>query len=387
MELSTKQKEFWCGANRRWNIKAGATRSGKTYLDYFMIPRRIRECTNDGLIVLIGNTRGTLNRNIIEPMRNIWGDKLVGTIHADGTIMLFGRCCHTIGADKANQAARLQGAGIAYCYGDEVTTWNPDVFTMLKSRLDKPNSKFDGTCNPDHPNHWFRHFLDSDADIFQQHYTIDDNPFNSPAFVENLKREYQGTVFYNRYILGEWTRAEGLVYPMFSPEEHVTDAKDPQGAYYISVDYGTVNPTSMGLWCVQGGKAVRVREYYHDSRKTAKQLTDEEYYKALEELAGDRNIVSVVVDPSAASFITVIRRHGRFAVKKAQNNVLDGIRLTGAYLQEGRLTFDRSCRDTIREFGAYCWDDAANEDRVLKQNDHAMDDIRYFSSTILRRLI
>ena len=257
---------------------------------------------------------------------------------------------------------------------------------MLKSRLDKPNARFDGTCNPDNPNHWFKQFLDSDANIFQQHYTIDDNPFNSSDFVENLKREYRDTIFYSRYILGEWTPAEGLVYPMFSPKRHVVKAGEGAGMYYISVDYGTINPTSMGLWRVYGGQAVRIREYYHDSRKTTKQLTDEEYYKALEALAGARSIISVVVDPSAASFIEVIRRHGQFTVKKAKNNVLDGIRLTGTYLQNGCLLFDESCRDAIREFGAYCWDDAAGEDRVLKQNDHAMDDIRYFCSTILQRL-
>ncbi len=388
MRFSEKQKEFWNHADRRWNIKQGAARSGKTYLDYFLIPRRIRACTGSGLIVLIGNTRGTLNRNILEPMRNIWGTALVGNIGNDGTVMLFGRLCHAMGADKASQAARLQGAGIEYCYGDEITTWNEDVFTMLKSRLDKPNSRFDGTCNPDNPNHWLKRFLESDADIFQQHYTIDDNPFNSPEFVENLKREYWGTVFYQRFILGEWTLAQGLVYPMFSPEKHVAQfTEQPGAAYYISVDYGTVNPTSMGLWCVAEGTAHRIREYYHDSRKTARQLTDEEYYARLEQLAGELDIRAVVVDPSAASFIAVIRRHGRFTVRKAKNQVLDGIRLTGGYLQNGRLRFDPCCRDTIREFGAYCWDDTAEEDRVIKQNDHAMDDIRYFCSTILCRLL
>ena len=384
--LSEKQKEFWRKANHRWNIKQGAVRSGKTYLDYFLIPRRIRACGDDGLIVLIGNTRSTLNRNIIEPMRNIWGDTLVGQISNDGIIQLFGRRCHVIGADKASQAARLQGTGIAYCYGDEITTWNPEVFSMLQSRLDKPQSCFDGTCNPDHPNHWFKQFLDSDADIFQQHYTIDDNPFNSPDFVENLKKEYQNSVFYARYILGEWALAEGLVYPMFSKERHVISAKDPIGEYYISIDYGTVNPTSMGLWCVQPDRAVRVAEFYHDSRKTARQLTDEEYYKALEQLAGEHRIESVVIDPSAASFITLIRRHGRFLVKKAKNEVLDGIRLTGTYLQNGKLLFDAGCCDSIREFGAYCWDQSASEDKVCKQNDHAMDEIRYFCNTILRRI-
>lgn len=387
MNFSKKQKEFWNNATHRWNIKQGATRSGKTYLDYYIIPKRIRSCKGNGLIVLIGNTKGTLNRNILEPMRNIWGEELVGNAANDGTAMLFGKKCHIIGADKSSQSAKLQGAGIEYCYGDEITTWNEQVFTMLKSRLDKPNSVFDGTCNPDNPGHWFKKFLDSDADIFQQHYTIDDNPFNSKEFVENLKKEYSGTVYYDRYILGNWVAAEGLVYPTFSENRHITDLKeDPEGAYYVSVDYGTSNPTSMGLWCVTKDLAVRVREFYHDSRKKLMQYTDEEYYTHLVELTEGHIISSVIIDPSAASFIQTIKRHGKFSVKKANNSVIDGIRTTNTFLQQNKLLFNRSCRDSIREFGIYCWDTGALEDKVIKQNDHAMDDIRYFCSTILKKI-
>jgi len=387
MNFSEKQIEFWNNATHRWNIKQGATRSGKTYLDYFIIPKRIRSCTGSGLIVLIGNTRGTLNRNILDPMRNIWGEELVGNVGSDGTVMLFGKKCYVIGADKSSQTSKLQGAGIEYCYGDEITTWSEQVFTMLKSRLDKPNSIFDGTCNPDNPGHWFKKFLDSDADIFKQHYTIDDNPFNSKEFVENLKKEYYGTVYYDRYILGNWVAAEGLVYPTFSETRHITDLKrEPEGAYYISIDYGTSNPTSMGLWCVNENGAVRVREFYHDSRKKLVQFTDEEYYTRLLDLAGQHTISSVIIDPSAASFIQTIRRHGRFTVKKANNSVIDGIRITNTFLQQDKLLFNRCCKDSIREFGIYCWDTNAMEDKIIKQNDHAMDDIRYFCSTILKKI-
>ncbi len=387
MEFSKKQKEFWNNATHRWNIKQGATRSGKTFLDYYIIPKRIRACTGTGLIVLIGNTKGTLNRNILDPMRNIWGEGLVGNVGGDGTVELFGRKAYVIGADRANQVSKLQGAGIEYCYGDEITTWCEPVFTMLKSRLDKPNSIFDGTCNPDNPSHWFKRFLDSDADIFLQHYTIDDNPFNSPEFVKNLKNEYKNTVYYDRFILGKWVAAEGLVYPMFSESRHIKKLeKDPEGTYYVSIDYGTVNPTSMGLWCVAEGEAVRVREYYHDSRTKLSQLTDEEYYTQLENLAEGHIISEVIIDPSAASFIQTIKRHGRFSVKKANNNVLNGIRTTSTFLQNNKLFFSQECRDILREFGMYCWDTAAAEDRVIKQHDHAMDDMRYFCNTILKKM-
>ena len=215
MKLSPKQKEFWNNCNCRWNIKTGATRSGKTYLDYYIIPKRIRACKGDGLIVLLGNTQGTIERNVLEPMRSIWGS-LVGTISSNNKAKLFGRDVYVLGADKKNQVARIQGAGIEYCDGDEITTWSQDVFQMLKSRLDKPNSCFDGTCNPDSPNHWFKEFLESKANIYHQHYTIDDNPFLTDEFVTALKQEYYGTVYYNRFILGQWVRAEGAIYKLFA---------------------------------------------------------------------------------------------------------------------------------------------------------------------------
>lgn len=387
MELSEKQAEFWNSAVCRWNIKEGATRSGKTYIDYYWIAKRIINTKNEGLIVLLGNTKGTLSRNIIEPMRSIWGEKYVGLIGSDNTIKLFGKKCHALGADNIAQVSKLQGAGIEYCYGDEITTWHKGVFDMLKSRLDKPHSVFDGTCNPEGPNHWLLQFLDSGADIFRQHYTIYDNPFLTPEFVKNLEKEYAGSVYYDRYILGRWALAEGLVYPMFSTEKNVVHLDtDPYGRYFVSIDYGTINPTSMGLWCFSGGRAVRVREFYFDSRKTARQLTDEEYYEKLETLCSGHTIENVIIDPSAASFIETVRRHGRFSVKKAKNNVLDGIRITAGFLADGRLAVSDVCQDAIREFGEYCWDESEPEDKVLKTNDHAMDDIRYFCNTVMRKI-
>ncbi len=386
LRLTDKQKEFWLNANHRWNIKEGATRSGKTYLDYFLLPRRIRACTGTGLILLLGNTKGTLNRNILEPMRSIWGDELVGNIGSDNTVMLFGKKCHALGADKVTQVSKLQGAGIEYCYGDEVTTWHEDVFSMLKSRLDKPNSIFDGTCNPESPNHWLLKFLESDADIFRQHYTIYDNPNLSEQFVRNLEREYSGTVYFDRFILGKWALAEGLIYPMFDKGKHIFDRLPEGGSYYVSIDYGTLNPCSMGLWCISNGIAYRVKEFYHDGRTGQKLLTDEEYYKELEELTKNVHVQYVVVDPSAASFIETIKRHGRFTVKRAKNSVLDGIRYTAGLLSGGKIQIHKSCENTIREFGAYCWDEECSEDRPIKKNDHAMDDIRYFCYTIMKKM-
>lgn len=389
MLLSPKQIEFVNKANRRWNFKGGATRSGKTYLDFkWIIPIRIRERVGlDGLTVILGVTKSTIERNVLEPMRNIYGDELVGTISSDNTVMLFGEKCYCLGAEKISQVSKIRGASIKYCYGDEVADWSEEVFTLLKSRLDKEYSCFDGTFNPQHPEHWLKQFLDSDADIFSQTYSLDDNPFVPESFKENLKREYAGTVWFDRYILGLWCRAEGLIYPFFDPKKCCGgDVKGDE--YYISVDYGTYNPFSAGLWAVDFEKqtATRIKEIYYDGRKERRQLTDREYYEKLLELAGDYPIECIVVDPSAASFIAEIRDHAVFDVRQANNAVLDGIRFTAKLLNNGNLRIATRCKNSIKEFQSYCWDEKkSNEgDMPLKQNDHAMDDIRYFCYTILK---
>lgn len=218
MAFSDMQQAYLLNATHRWNIKTGATGSGKTWLDCcVVIPKRILNCTGSGLIVLIGNTRSTIERNVLTPMRSIWGKQLVGSLRINASsVEIFGRQCIVMGADKANQVERIQGATIEYCYGDEITTWSEPVFQMLKSRLRTQTSVFDGTCNPESPSHWFKAFLDSDADIYQQAYTIHDNPFLPANVVRELKKEYAGTVYYDRYILGLWRQAEGAVYRIFA---------------------------------------------------------------------------------------------------------------------------------------------------------------------------
>ena len=195
----------------------GATGSGKSWLDYaVVIPKRLCALRGQGAAVMLGNTQGTLARNILEPMRDIWGEGLVGNISSDNTAQLFGRRVHILGADNRKHVARIQGMTIEYAYGDEMTTWHEEVFQMLKSRLRCAHSYFDGTANPADPHHFVKTFIDSDADVFCQTSTIDDNPFLPTEFVENLKREYAGTVYYNRFILGQWMAAEGIIYRPFA---------------------------------------------------------------------------------------------------------------------------------------------------------------------------
>lgn len=386
MLLSQKQTEFVQKAHHRWNFKGGATRSGKTYLDFkWILPIRIRErIGKDGLSVILGVTKSTIERNVLEPMRNLYGADLVGAISSDNTAWIFGEKCYCLGAEKVSQVSKIRGASIKYCYGDEVADWSEEVFELLKSRLDKGYSVFDGTFNPQYPGHWLKKFLESDADIFSQTYTIDDNPFLPESFKENLKKEYAGTVFYDRYILGAWTLANGLIYPMFG-ESNIVDGIPDSGEYYISVDYGTLNPFSAGLWCWDGKHATRIREYYYSGRDERLNKTDEEYYADIEKLAGNLVIRSIIVDPSASSFIETIRRHGKFSVRKANNEVLPGIHLVSTLLKSGILLFNRICEKSRSEFELYSWDEKSNIDEPIKANDHAMDEIRYFCSTILRR--
>ena len=244
--FSDKQQEYFQKATHRWNVKSGATRSGKTFMDYYVIPKRIRAVAGkDGLVIILGHTKGTLPRNIIEPLQNIWGTALVSDIKSDNTALMFGTQVWCLGAEKISQVDAIRGMSVAYCYGDEVVTWHPDVFNMLKSRLDKSYSRFDGTCNPDNPQHWFYKFLyeNHDIDLYVQEYTIYDNPFLPEEVVKNLENEYRGTVYFDRYILGHWTIAEGLIYKLFADDaahdKTMFVSQKPQlSRINIGVDFG-----------------------------------------------------------------------------------------------------------------------------------------------------
>lgn len=244
INATQKQLTYWRNSNRRWNFKTGATRSGKTYMDYFLLPKRILAGRGkEGLNVILGNTRETVRRNVLEPMRRIYGEKRIGPLKGDGTAEMFGEPVFVLGADGAARAERLRGSAVKYCYGDEVVTWHRDVFEMLKSRMDRPYSIFDGTCNPDGPGHWLYEFLQSDADIYWQSYAIDDNPFLPPEFVESLKKEYAGSVLYDRYINGLWVAAEGALfttYPQYTDDP--TLLRD--GIAHIDAAYGGADFTA-----------------------------------------------------------------------------------------------------------------------------------------------
>ena len=278
-----------------------------------------------------------------------------------------------------------------------------DVFALMPksfveqalARCSVTGSKLWFNCNPDSSEHWFfKEWIDENSEKtinknrLHLHFTMDDNFSLSDEVKQRYERMYSG-VFYDRYIRGLWVLAEGLVYgTAFRKERHILTNYTPtsQAVYYVSVDYGTLNPCSIGLWAVEKERAVRLKEYYYDGRKKSVQKTDEEYYSALEKLAEGVEVKNVIIDPSAASFITTIKKHGKFSVRKARNDVLNGIRTTMNLLENDRIFFCENCKYTIREFSLYRWDEKAKKDAVIKENDHAMDDIRYFCYTVLRRI-
>lgn len=405
MIFSEKQKEFLREANHRWNIKSGATRSGKTYLDYFVIPKRIRAVAGmDGLAVLMGNTKGTLQRNLIEPLQSIWGTSLVSDIKSDNTAYLFGEKVHCIGADKVSQVNRLRGTSIKYCYGDEVVTWHEDVFTMLKSRLDKHYSIFDGTCNPEGPNHWFKKFLDSDADVFCQKYTLDDNPFLDKKVKAAIKQEYAGTVYYDRYVKGLWVAAEGCVYPLFANNAKryiLGEDKQIQSAI-IGVDFGGTK-SAHSFTCVgftAGFKEIVVLdEFYHDNNQRGRlspAQIEEAFVDFTQRCKKRWKIYEVRCDSAEQTLIqglVVATARARLGVQiknAIKGDINDRIRLVNSLMSSDRFKISERCRATIKALQEALYKQDALKDIRLDDgtvNVDSLDSMEYAIEPVMKNII
>lgn len=369
----------------------GAIRSGKTVcmaVGFFLWSMANFSGATFGIC---GKTIASLRRNLILHLQDWLGNavhitefrsenKLVVT-NGKGHINVY----YLFGGQDESAYKLIQGITLAGVLLDEAALMPRSFVEQACARCSVTGSKLWFNCNPAGPEHWlYKEWIckPQQKNLLRLSFTMQDNPGLDPKIRTRYETMYTG-VFYRRYILGQWCVAQGLVYA-FDRERHIAKQLPNGGAYYISVDYGTQNPFSAGLWCVADGKAVRLREFYYSGRQQGRLYTDEAYYRELEKLAGALPVQQVVVDPSAASFIATIRAHGRFRVRKANNDVLSGIRLVASLLQAGVLQFSGDCTDTIREFGLYCWQEGES-DRPCKVNDHAMDDIRYFCATVLRR--
>lgn len=387
---SQKQRkllELWQSNQlKRINLLEGSVRSGKTWISLVLWAFWVGTMPEDNSYLMVAKTLTSLRRNCLDLLTELVGQDNFSYSISQKEGKLFGRKIYLEGVNDVRAESKIRGMTLQGAYCDEVTLFTEDFFSMLLSRLSQVGAKLFATTNPDNPAHWLKvNYMDrqDELNMLVMKFLIDDNLYLPSEYIEELKKEYTG-VFYSRFILGEWVIAEGLIYP-FEKETYMTEEIPEDGLYYISIDYGTQNPCSMGLWCIANQKATRIAEYYYSGREQKAQKTDEEYYAALEELAGDKYIQYVVIDPSAASFIETIRRHGQFTVKKADNNVLDGIRVTASLLKNGMVKIHKDCKNTIKEFGLYAWEEKSGEDKPIKENDHAMDDMRYFCNTIVKR--
>lgn len=389
--------------NRKAIICDGSVRSGKTVsmiLGFVHWAMRFFDGKNFGIC---GKTISSTERNIILPLLNmpdITDYYSLQYIRGENKRIIIRSGSHTntffiFGGKDESSYTLVQGITLSGVLFDEVALMPKSFVDQAVARtLSEPEARYWFNCNPESAEHWFyKEWICNTRQkkALHLHFTMQDNPILSPEQIADAERLYTG-VFYNRYIKGLWCVAEGLIYPMFDKAVHVTHHPElqPGGDYYISCDYGTLNPTSAGLWYLQpDGHAIRLREYYYDGRKTKTPRTDEEHYVALKQLAGDvaDKVRAVIVDPSAASFIECIRRHGLFRVWQADNSVLNGIRDTSSLLQMQYLHICDNCTDIIREFSLYRWDESATEDRPIKENDHAMDDMRYFVRTAMTRTL
>lgn len=372
----------------------GAIRSGKSSIMMWAFVKWGMMNFDGQRFAICGKSVDSCIKNVIQPFlamslaretyRLRWRriDKVL-EVQNGNTTNLF----EVFGGKDESSFALIQGRTLAGVLLDEVALQPRSFVEQALARCSVSGSRFWFNCNPGPPSHWFYQEWIKQTErhkALHLHFLLEDNPALDPEIVERYKNTYAG-VFYRRYILGEWCVADGLVYPMFDKAKHIATEQYSGGVYYISIDYGTLNPTAMGLWQLRNGKAVMLKEYYYDGRKQKRQKTDEEYADDLEAFAEGYQIERVIVDPSAASFKETLRRRGKFAVMDANNAVLDGIRLTGSLLLAGRILFDASCENTFDEFGSYCWDEKKETDAVVKESDHAMDMIRYFVYTIMRR--
>ena len=395
--FSEKQKKvltWWIPGSRDSAKDAilcdGAVRSGKTLamgLSFFLWAQ---SCFDGKQFGICGKTIASLRRNVLseilpklEDMGAVWKEKRTENLV---TVRFLGHenRFYVFGGRDESSASLIQGITFAGVLLDEAALMPQSFVEQACARCSVAGSRLWFNCNPAGPNHWLYKTWVLEAEqrnCLRLHFTMEDNPSLSPQVRTRYERLYSG-IFYRRFILGQWVQAEGRVYDFFTPEM-VGRVPDSCDKWYVSCDYGTVNPMSMGLWGRSGGVWYRVKEFYFDSRREQRQMTDEEYADALRKLAGSRDITAVIVDPSAASFLEVLRRRG-WRVRKARNDVLSGIRLTADLLKNGKLVICDGCSDCLREMEEYVWDlSGGSQDRVRKEHDHAMDDMRYFAATVL----
>ena len=386
-------------SDRNGIIADGAIRSGKT-LSMSLSFVIWAMTTFDGQdLIMAGKTVGSFRRNVLDTLLPMLGSRgytvnyrrtdnlmIVSRGKATNYFYIFG------GKDEASQDL-IQGLTAAGAFFDEVALMPESFVNQATARCSVDGSKWWFNCNPAGPYHWFKqNWIDKrkQKELVYLHFTMDDNLSLSEKIKSRFRSQYSG-VFFKRYILGMWVMAEGVIYDMFDPEAHVFHGGAPLPEipqYYVSCDYGTQNATVYLLWAKgTDGIWYCLREYYYSGRDESQQKTDSEYADDLAHWLGGIKPVRIVVDPAAASFIAELKKRG-YAVKKAKNDVLDGIRYVSSLLSDNKIRIHDVCDNLIREFASYVWDEKAadrGEDKPVKQFDHALDALRYHCMTIIRR--
>ena len=370
----------------------GAVRSGKTTCMSISFVCWAFYEFNDTSFAICGKTISSLKRNIISGLLPVLRE--IGfecrekqsqnyiEIAYEKKINRF----YLFGGRDESSASLIQGMTLGGVLLDEVALMPRSFVEQALARCSVNKSKFWFNCNPENPMHWFYEQWIKKAqqkNCLYLHFLMKDNPALSKKVIKRYEGLYSGA-FYERFVLGRWVAVDGLVYPDVANGKYICEPPCQEfDTFYVSCDYGTVNPTSFGLWGRIDGVWYRFDEYYFSSREQGRQKTDEEYYADLENFVSGRKIEAVIIDPSAASFIECVRRHGKFRTVSAKNDVTDGIRKVHSAFKEGKILISPLCKSAIREFSLYRWDEGAAKDTPRKEHDHAMDEIRYFVSTVL----
>jgi len=372
----------------------GSVRSGKTVSMAIGFLLWSMECFDGERFALCGKTIESLRRNVTGLLPQ-WMEGLctISERRSENKLIISmnGRKneYYLFGGKDEGSYALIQGMTLAGILFDEVALMPRSFVEQALARCSVEGSRFWFNCNPESPTHWFYQnwLLECrERNLLYLHFTMEDNPSLSGAIRSRYERLYTG-VFYQRYVLGRWVAAQGRIYDMFDQQSHVLDTLPAMGkTCYVSVDYGTQNPTVFLLW--QQGEDKRwycTREYYWSGRSQMRQKTDGEYADDLEAFLDGLRPRAIIVDPSAASFMALLRQRG-YLVLGADNQVLTGIRRVGQLLREGSLLFSNQCGHTVGEFLSYVWEeDDQGQDRPKKESDHCMDALRYFVSTVLAR--
>lgn len=391
MAIGEKQKKILAFPYSNYDalICDGAVRSGKTSIETWAFVKWAMERFDNQRFGICGKTVDSAQKNIIVPFISMtlakeiytlkWrrADKVLEVISKDGKRNYF----EVFGGKDESSFMLIQGRTLAGVLLDEVALMPESFVNQALARCSVDGAKIWFSCNPGSPQHWFyKNWImrRAERNALYLQFAMTDNPSLSQKTLERYKNMYSG-VFYDRYIRGLWVVAEGLVYPMFDNVVQTVPRK--YDTYYIGMDYGILNPTAMllvghcdGVWYV-------VKEFYHSGRETNQQKTDAEYYVDLKQLAGDLMIKRLIVDPSAASFITLVEKEHQFKIWDADNTVIEGIQHVAQCIADKKLMVNDCCKRTIQEFGLYRWDETAPEDKVIKENDHAMDALRYVIQT------